>query len=298
MSFQKILCPIDFSAGSEQAMRAAARLAHEANAELALVHSWYVPPTAFAGEYMISPSLIQEMSDDAARGLEAAVREVTALGVPRVSSRLLTGLPWREIVDVLEQDHAYDLVVIGTHGRTGLARILLGSVAEQVIRHAPCSVLAVRPDGEPVPFKHALCPVDFSESSRHAAELAVELVHTGGVGITLLHVLELPVAFSGVPLSDDFVRDLDKHAAERLDDWVRTLAAKASVPLIARSRIGRPGAQTLAALDADPSFDLVVMGSYGRTGLRRMLLGSVAEQVVRHAKVPVLVARHRADTTA
>ena len=298
MTFQKILCPIDFSAGSQQAMRVAARLANEADAELVLVHSWYVPPTAFGGEYVISPSVIQEMSDDATIGLEAAVRDVTALGVKRVSSKQLTGLPWHEIVAVLEQDHAYDLVVMGTHGRTGLARILLGSVAEMVVRHAPCSVLAVRPDGEARSFTHALCPVDFSESSRRTVELAVELVQPGGAGVTLLHVLELPVAFSGAPLGADFLRDLDKHAAARLDEWVRELGGKASVPLTAQSRIGRPGTQTLAVLDADRSFDLVVMGSHGRTGIRRILLGSVAEQVVRHANVSVLVARRRPNEPA
>jgi nucleotide-binding universal stress UspA family protein len=293
MSFQKILCPIDFSPGSQQAMRVAARLVNQADAELVLVHSWYVPPTAFSGEYVLSPDIIQQLSDDAARGLASATRDLAMLGVKRVTSKLLTGLPWHEIVEVLEKDPAYDLVVIGTHGRTGLARILLGSVAEQVIRHAPCSVLAVRADGEPAPFTHVLCPVDFSDSARHAVELAAALVEPGGAGIELLHVLELPVAYSGEPFAADFMRDLDKHAAENLDEWVVQVGSKTSVPVKARSRIGRPGTQTLAVLDADPSFDLVVMGSHGRTGLRRILMGSVAEQVVRHAHVPVLVARRR-----
>jgi len=106
------------------------------------------------------------------------------------------------------------------------------------------------------------------------------------------------VAFSGAPLGADFLRDLDKHAAARLDEWVRELGGKASVPLTAQSRIGRPGTQTLAVLDADRSFDLVVMGSHGRTGIRRILLGSVAEQVVRHANVSVLVARRRPNEPA
>jgi nucleotide-binding universal stress UspA family protein len=297
MSFQKILCPIDFSPGSQQAMRVAARLVNQADAELVLVHSWYVPPTAFSGEYVLSPDIIQQLSDDAERGLASATRDLAMLGVKRVTSKLLTGLPWHEIVEVLEKDPAYDLVVIGTHGRTGLARILLGSVAEQVIRHAPCSALAVRADGEPAPFTHVLCPVDFSDSARHAVELAAALVEPGGAGIELLHVLELPVAYSGEPFAADFMRDLDKHAAETLDEWVVQLGSKTSVPVKARSRIGRPGTQTLAVLDADPSFDLVVMGSHGRTGLRRILMGSVAEQVVRHAHVPVLVARRRASKT-
>jgi nucleotide-binding universal stress UspA family protein len=293
MSFKKILCPIDFSPGSQQAMRVAVRLANEADAALVLVHAWYLPPTAFAGEYPFPADVIQQLSDDAERGLETAARNATKLGAKRVTSKLLTGVPWNVIVDTANDDPAFDLVVIGTHGRTGLARVLLGSVAETVIRHAPCSVLAVRPDGEPKPFTHILCPTDFSDHSRQAHELAAELVRPGGAGITLLHVLELPVAYAGEPHPPELYRDLDKRSADLLDTWAAQLRSKVSVPVVTRSRIGRPGTETLAVLDDDRTFDLVVMGSHGRTGIKRVLLGSVAEKVVRHARCPVLVARRR-----
>ena len=293
MPFHKILCPIDFSPGSQQAMRVAVRLANEADAELVLVHAWYVPPIAFASGDTFPADAIQQMHDDAEHGLEVAVREATSLGAKRVSSKLLTGLPWSTIVDALG-DATFDLVVLGTHGRTGLSRILLGSVAEKVVRHAPCSVLAVRPDGAAKAFTNVLCPIDFSESSRYAAELAAELVRPGGAGITLLHVIDIPVAYSGEPPMPDFLRDLDKRSAERLDEWAARLRARVAVPVTTRSRIGQPGAETLAVLDEAPEIDLVVMGSHGRTGLSRVLLGSVAEKIVRHAKCPVLVARKRA----
>jgi nucleotide-binding universal stress UspA family protein len=290
MSFHKILCPIDFSPGSQQAMRVAVRLATERSAELVLVHSWNLPPTAFAGEYTFPADVIQQLSDDARRGLDAAARDAGALGAKRVTSRLLSGLPWSTIVGAAA---GCDLIVIGTHGRTGLARILLGSVAEQVIRHAPCSVLVVRPDTEPRPFAHVLCPVDFSESSQYAMQLAGELAHPGGAGVTLLHVLELPVAYSGEPPMPELYRDLDKHSADLLDEWAARLTAKSAIPVTKRSRIGYPGAHTLAVLDDDRTFDLVVMGSHGRTGIARALLGSVAEKVARNARCPVLIARER-----
>ncbi len=291
MTFKKILCPIDFSPGSQQAMRVAVRIATENEAELVLVHAWYLPPMAFAGEYTFAPEVIQQISDDAQRGLDAAARDATKLGAKRVTAKLVTGLPWTKIVEIAED--RCDVVVIGTHGRTGLARVLLGSVAEQVVRHAPCSILAVRPDADVKPFVHALCPIDFSDSSRHAMELAGELVRPGG-GITVLHVLELPVAYSEERRPPELYRELDKRSAEALETWASQLRTKVSVPVSTRSRIGRAGAGTLAALDDDRSVDLVVMGSHGRTGVKRMLLGSVAEKVVRHARCPVLVARHRA----
>jgi len=293
MTFHKILCPIDFSPGSQQAMRVATALATAAGAELVLAHSTYVPPLAFAGDYTFPAPVIQDLSDDAKRRLDDAVREVTALGAKRVSSRLLDGLPWTMLVAELD-DPGYDLVVIGTHGRTGLSRILLGSVAEKIVRHAPCSVLVVRPDGEVKAFSRVLCPIDFNEPSHQAVELAASMTAPGGSGITLLHVVDVPVAYSGEPAVAGFVRDLDKHASALLDTWAAQLRTKTTAAVSTRSRIGHPGAQTLEVLEHEPAFDLVVVGSHGRTGLSRALLGSVAEKIVRHAKCPVLVARKRA----
>jgi len=113
-----------------------------------------------------------------------------------------------------------------------------------------------------------------------------------------LHVIEVPVSYSGEPRVEGFVDALDKHAARLLETWAADLRTKVSVPVTMRWRIGSAGAQTLAVLDNDKSFDLVVMGSHGRTGLRRALLGSVAEKVARHAARPVLIARKRTAVQA
>lgn len=290
MSFTKILCPTDFSAGSQQALLVAARMAIEANAELVLVHAWYIPPPSVSGEYVFPPQVIREMVEDSQRGLDEAVSQAIKYGAKSVSGKLVTGTPWIEIVSQLE-NQGFDLCVIGTHGRTGLSRIFLGSVAEKVVRHAPCSVLAVRPDGDVKPFSHVLVPTDFSDSARHALELSAQLVEPNGI-ITLLHVIEVPVAYSRqVALA--FARDLDGHAVAALEDVAAWLKSKTSATVRIMSRIGNPGAQTLAAIDDERSIDLVVMGSHGRTGIKRVLLGSVAEKVVRHAGRPVLVARKR-----
>jgi nucleotide-binding universal stress UspA family protein len=289
MAFTKILCPVDFSSGSRQAVHAAAQLAIERDAELVLLHVWSVPPS-YAGEYTLSGEVVQHLVEDAQRSLEMAVAEARKTGARRVGAKLANGAPWQQIVDAAERER-FDLIVIGTHGRTGLARVFLGSVAETVVRHAPCPVLTIPPDGASKPFLHALCPIDFSASSHKAMHLAAKLVQPGGAGITLLHVLELPVPYASEP-SAELYRDLEAGSAELLGQWVAELRTKTSVPVAHRTRIGRPGAQVLAALDEDPSFDLIVMGSHGRTGLARIALGSVAEKTVRHARCPVLVARH------
>ena len=271
-------------------MRVAVRIANERDAELVLVHSWYLPPVVFAGEFTYPADVVQQLSDDAQRGLEAAVGEAGKLGARRVTSKLLAGVPWQQIVDAARSEPASGMIVIGTHGRSGFARVLLGSVTEMVVRHAPCPVLTVRPDNPPAPFAHVLCPVDLTRPAHDAMDLAAELAQPGGAGITLLHVLELPVPFAGELRTPDFHRDLDAHAAALLDRWTAELKARVGVPVTQQTRIGRPGAQVLALLDDDRTFDLVVMGSHGHTGISRVLLGSVAEKVVRHARCPVLVA--------
>jgi nucleotide-binding universal stress UspA family protein len=290
MAFTKILCPVDFSPGSQQALRTAVRIANEHDAELVLVHSWYIPPLAFAGEYAYAGNIVHTITEDARRGLDAAAAEARTLGARRVASRMLHGLPWQQIVEAAQRETGLDLIVLGTHGRTGLPRVVMGSVAELVVRHAPCPVLTVRPGNEPAPYQHVLCPVDLSKSAREAMKLAAELVTPGGAGITVLHVLELPVAYAGELTIPDFHRDLDARSAAVLDRWTADLKTAATVPIAQVTRVGRPGAQILAALEDDRTFDLVVMGSRGHTGVERMLLGSVAEKVVRHARCPVLVA--------
>lgn len=292
MAFRKILCPIDFSVGSHQAMLQAASLAKQSDAELVLAHACHLPPVVQA-ELAFPADTMQDMIEDAERGLAAAAADVTGLDVRRVTTRLVTGVPWEQIVELVRSDLAIDLAVLGTQGKSGLDRVLLGSVAERVVRHAPCPVLTVPARGQLSAFEHILCPVDFSQSARRAVALATEIAAARGSRITLLHVLELPVAYSGELAIEGLAADLDRRAAELLEDWARSLGTKVSQPVVTRTRIGYPGAQILSALDADRTFDLVVTGSHGRTGLRRALLGSVAEKLVRHARCPVLVAHAR-----
>jgi nucleotide-binding universal stress UspA family protein len=142
MSFRKILCPIDFSEGSREALRLAVdKLGPDAH--LVLVHVWqppfvYGPDAGFPGNVFIETKTLAENELATWKG------QAEQLGARRVSTVLATGAPWHEIVELARQDPAIDLIAMGTHGRTGIKHVLLGSVAEKVVRHAPCPVLAVR----------------------------------------------------------------------------------------------------------------------------------------------------------
>jgi nucleotide-binding universal stress UspA family protein len=152
MTMHKILCAIDFSPGSQRALHAAIRLANEQHVELVVMHVWYVPTTG-PGDFPFPRGLAEGIVGQARQALDTAVQEARDAGATAVTSQLAKGVPGSTIIAAANDDRAIDLVVVGTHGRTGLARVLIGSVAEYIVRHAPCSVLVVRPDTGARPFE-------------------------------------------------------------------------------------------------------------------------------------------------
>jgi len=292
MRFRKILCPIDFSAGSRNAMLTAVRIAKAHACELIVAHAWTLSSTAVAGEILYPAELVKQIVDDNDRRLESAAEEARALGAPRVTAKMIDGEPWAMLVEYAEADPTIDLIVLGTHGRTAIARVFLGSVAEMVVRHAPCSVLVVPHECKPAPFERILCSTDFSDSSRLALSLALDLEPVASRAVTLLHVIEPPRVYAG-EIGADVHTGLGASSQKLLAGWGREAIASHPATVASFVRIGRPGTQVLAMLGEDNAFDLIAVGSRGRTGFRRMLLGSVAERVVRQAGRPVLVARAR-----
>ena len=144
MMTPRILCPLDFSHGSQEALRLAIRFARERRAELVVMHVWYVPPTGL-GDFPFPRGIAERIVGQATQSLDAAAEKARAAGVTPVTSQLVQGVPGWTIVEAARKDPAIELVVVGTHGRTGLARVLVGSVAEYVVRHAPCAVVVARP---------------------------------------------------------------------------------------------------------------------------------------------------------
>jgi len=142
--FRRILCPVDFSEPSQFALRTAAQLAIDCRAELVVVHVWQSPLHPEYSEQILQNEILAAVKQKEETALAASKRDVEALGLERVRTKLLYGVPWDAIARESCAD-SYDVVVVGTHGRTGLKHVLLGSVAERVARHAGCPVLLVRP---------------------------------------------------------------------------------------------------------------------------------------------------------
>jgi nucleotide-binding universal stress UspA family protein len=144
--WKRICCPIDFSDASRAAMEVAADLARRGGANLVLLHAYPIPGYTFPdGSVVASPKMMQELADQAKKHLEEWRAEAEKLvGAPRVRGETAVGEPAAEIVSFARAS-GVDLLVIGTHGRTGLEHALMGSIAERVVRRAHCPVLTVRP---------------------------------------------------------------------------------------------------------------------------------------------------------
>jgi nucleotide-binding universal stress UspA family protein len=149
---QHILVPLDFSAPSEQALDSAIELAHKLEARVTLLHVVH-PPTLGTvpevGQGVAYASLMEQLEADANQAMDTSNQRARDAGL-KSKSALIHGVPFQQIVD-FARDQQADLIIMGTHGHTGLKHVLLGSVAEKVVRLAPCAVLVTRhpeKDGE------------------------------------------------------------------------------------------------------------------------------------------------------
>jgi nucleotide-binding universal stress UspA family protein len=189
------------------------------------------------------------------------------------------------------QDKDIDLIVMGGHGRRGLRRFLLGSVADEVLRFSQVPVLVVRNDksrtARPTISK-ILVPVDFSRHMRLALETSADLARTFGAELCLLHVVAVPtypdfyLPASGSSLNTAQIR---QDARDRIQELAEPLRPDLTVDIDVR--VGR-ASSVISQFALDKNFDLIVMPTHSYSGLERVILGSVAEQVVRSSPCPVL----------
>ena len=145
--WKKICCAIDFSDASRAAMEVAGDLARRFGAELVLLHAYPIPGYTFPdGSIVASPKMMQDLADQAERHLQEWRTDAEQFGAARVSTAKAIGEPAAEIV-AFAKEQGVSLLVVGTHGRTGLEHALMGSIAERVVRRAGCPVLTVHPEG-------------------------------------------------------------------------------------------------------------------------------------------------------
>ncbi|MFP4227645.1 MAG: universal stress protein [Salinivenus sp.] len=225
----------------------------------------------------------------------APAEALDAVSIREVTERDVAAEP--AILNYAAQEDI-DLITLGTHGRRGAKRILLGSVAEGVVRRATAPVLTVRGGEQAIQLDagavdRVLVPVDFSEPSREALRHAREVAQLFGAQIDLLYVIEenLHPAFyvGGVSSIYDVEPDIEEKAQVHLQKFADKTPGP-SVDLQVHVAPGQAASEILAFADENDT-DLVLTATHGRTGMERFLLGSVAEKLVRHLQCPVLTVK-------
>ncbi len=272
MDYQHIVVAIDFSPFAGHALQVGARLASARNEG--------GKEGRFSALHACEPGTpITESS----RKLEAFCEDWLDADAPRPARVVTHGTPAYAAVDWARASNA-DLLLCGSYGKTGLTRLLLGSFAEKMVQLAPCPVWVVRAQERGWRFNRLLFPTDFSRASDRAGKKAIELVRQFGGVLDVIHVLSPPVLQLGGSGLDHFFEGARRTAQACIADSF----CDTDISLSSEIAVGAP-ARAIVDYSKTSGADLLVCGTRGRTGIERMLVGSVAERLVRWSPCSVLV---------
>ena len=292
-----ILFATDFSSCAERAYQHALYIAYVWGAAVNVLHVVEFQP-GMDPEYEVNRLYLDHLRKETDKQLATLVERARRLDV-RVVKQEAMGIPSLEINRIALTIEA-DLVVVGTHGRTGLEHVLLGSTAERVIKGAPCPVLAFR-EGETtgegatgsdlprIVIDRILVPIDFSDCSLDALEYAAQVARQFKARVTILHVME-PVSY-GLDFTLSHAADPDRR--ERIRARLSDLTAALTRSGVETDHVLRGGlpADAIINYERAEAKDLIIMGTHGRRGISHLVNGSVTEAVLRRAHGPVLTVR-------
>lgn len=297
----KVLLAVDGSVNSALAARTAAGLSAKTGSELHVVHVAYLVPPNWGSEVSDLASRLYEESREEARQeaqrlLDEQVKKTEDAGRRVTKAYVKEGRPDEEIVQLAEEIGA-GLVVLGSRGLGLLKRALMGSVSVSVVRHAHCPVLVVRGSGresQDLPGR-ILLAVDGSREAKAAKETAAQISRAGGSELHVVFVLptEQYVPRLGPEIPEDWKGSFERgqqRARAWLDQQAEQIEAEGSTVAGTHLALGRPQ-QEIVRLGDELDADLIVLGSRGLGGVRRALMGSVSDSVVRHSRCSVLVVR-------
>jgi nucleotide-binding universal stress UspA family protein len=304
MEINQILIPTDFSPAAQHAQQWALRFAQSYGATLHLLHvvAEY-DPDWFGDDHTAMPiaQIRENRYREAKEGLAQLAPDPDATGI-QVQHEIRHGMDVANAILTVGDEIDADLIVTGTHGREGLAHVLLGSVAEKVVRRARCPVLTVGTEAADQPsIQRVLAPIDFSDPSKYALRLAKEVTATYSAQLDLLFVAEertVPVfSDTGIPrlnrlkMDPEIVKD-SSRALEQLSDSTDG----PDVPARGHVAEGDVSKQVVRFAETHDA-DLIIMATRGLSGLDRFFLGSVTQRVVRSAPCPVLTVNIRKNRT-
>jgi nucleotide-binding universal stress UspA family protein len=286
--YEDILLPFDGSDGAAGALHHAAEIAHWADGT---IHVLFVADTTRDSVTVVETEVVDALVQEGKDIVEEAEKTLRTLGVD-YDSDVVQGNPAPTIVEYAER-YGHDVIVMPTHGRDGVSRYLLGSVTEKVVRLASVPVLTarMRPDEQLMfPYENVLIPTDGSDGSIHAAGHGLALAAALDATVHVLSVVDdtslgpdVRSAVSG--------QDNEQTATDAVEDVMSEAKTHGVTNIVRHIEHGTPIEGILDTIDSD-DIHAVVMGTTGRRGADRILLGSVAEKTVRSAPVPVITVGH------
>lgn len=303
ITLNKILCPLDFSKCSRVALKNAVELAKRVQGELHLFHAILIyeadsyKPDDRLPDNIVSYELIEEISNQKLKNISAEYERDSFKIVIRCSRTFSAA---DEILNYAEDNHI-DLIVMGTHGRTAISHLLLGSVAERVIRLAKCPVMIFRKEATNLgTSKKMLVPIDFSDHSKLALRYALELATIFGSGVTLLHSIEQPLQPAFYAVGKVSVFEMNQELSQRAIDAMANFRNESGNQEINTDYIlaEGPAYHQIVNYTRKENFDLLVIATHGLRGLEHFLMGSTTEKVVHHVEVPVLTVKLGAEDIA
>lgn len=274
---KNILCPVDLSSVSDGILKWAGLFARTYGASLEVLYAdWWEPPRYFTEKQIEQLSLQEKEGEKALRGELEALAKSALSDLAPYSINVVEGHPAERILDRARK-LASGLIVMGSHGRTGMARLRLGSVAEDVVRASPCPVLivkAVKDAGSAPAIKNILCPINFTSLSQQSLEIASELARAFGASLWVVH-----------STGHEEIKLDEVH--QRICEWVpQEIRERCEVSEVVRR--GDP-AEQIVLMAREHSADLIVMGAQHRPFLEFTTLGTTTERVMRHSLASLLV---------
>ena len=291
MKFQNILVPIDFSEFSSNVLNYAIGLAEKFHSNLILLHAVVLFEDDVNEEQRLQE--YEEWVRKREKNINAHMKKnelrVNQKGIS-VDSVVLRSISAADAFLEYLNDHSCDLIIMGTHGRTGLKHIFLGSVAEKIVRLSPIPVLSVHRSVQDFRIENIIAPIDFSIYSKNAADYAISIAENFKAQVNFIHVIEKEIhpSFyaSGVEsifqidtgLQDRVIQNMQGFLEEQLNSDIKPRF------MVKEGRAHRE----IVEYAKEEKADLIVISTHGLTGLEYLLLGSTTEKVVRWASCPVL----------
>ena len=292
MEIQKIVVPVDFSEFSNKAVEIAEKIAQKFNANITLAHVIITHPEEhYADDQKNYQALIQKRQTHVEQQFAIQFEEREAQSPP-MNFVILRGLSPADCLQEFIINNDFDLVVLGTHGKSGFRHFVQGSVAEKLVQVSPIPVLTVHRSLETPRIKRILVPVDFSSYSQQALYFADTIAQKFEAKLVFLHVIEQEIypTFYAEEIESVFEIDpsLNQAVIENLKDFVADFIKDEFVEdFMVREGVAHKEIVECAKED----FDLLIIATHGLSGLEYLLLGGTSEKVIRWATCPVLVVK-------